>query len=221
MTTERTPEPVPATRRWLFALPVLGFGALALAFAAGLGRDPAIVPSALIDQPVPAFDLPPVPGRTLGLASADLKGEVSLVNADPTQMQQVFMNLCINASHAMPDGGELIVNLANTILDEAYCRQYSYARPGDYLCLSVRDTGAGIPQEDAHKLFTKFFRGENVKKFAVDGSGLGLYITKNIIRRHGGKIWAESTPGRGSTFHFTLPTDPNLIPPKETIYEEE
>ncbi len=94
MTTERTPEPVPATRRWLFALPVLGFGALALAFAAGLGRDPAIVPSALIDQQVPAFDLPPVPGRTLGLASADLKGEVSLVN--------VFASWCVACREEHP-----------------------------------------------------------------------------------------------------------------------
>jgi cytochrome c biogenesis protein CcmG/thiol:disulfide interchange protein DsbE len=80
-------NPVPAPRRWLYILPVLLFAGLALAFALGLGRDPSLVPSALIDKPVPTFDLPPVPGRELGLATADLKGEVSLVN--------VFASWCV------------------------------------------------------------------------------------------------------------------------------
>ena len=65
------------------------------------------------------------------------------------------------------------------------------------------------------KVFTKFHRSANVLKKETDGSGLGLYITKNIITRHGGVIWAESIIDRGKTFHFTLPTDPKLIPPKE------
>jgi len=71
--------------------------------------------------------------------------------------------------------------------------------------VAVQDTGVGIPEEDLSKLFTKFFRSTNVAKFSVEGSGLGLYIVKNIIAEHGGKIWAESVINRGSTFYFTLP----------------
>ncbi|MBI2075458.1 MAG: PAS domain S-box protein [Candidatus Harrisonbacteria bacterium] len=89
-----------------------------------------------------------------------------------------------------------------------------------YALVTVKDTGVGIPTGDLKKLFTKFFRAENVTKFSTEGSGLGLYLVKNIINRHGGKIWAESELGRGTTFSFTLPTDPALIPKKEVIEEE-
>lgn len=84
-----------------------------------------------------------------------------------------------------------------------------------YVEMSVKDTGIGIPPKDMSKVFSKFFRAENVVKHETEGSGLGLYITKNIINRHGGTIWAESVIDRGTTFFFTLPTDPKLIPPKE------
>ncbi len=84
-----------------------------------------------------------------------------------------------------------------------------------YLKISVEDTGVGIPAEDMGKLFTKFFRAQNAVGLKTEGSGLGLYIVKNIVNRHGGVIWAESVLGRGTTFYFTLPTDPSLIPSKE------
>ncbi|MBI3088996.1 MAG: ATP-binding protein, partial [Candidatus Colwellbacteria bacterium] len=84
-----------------------------------------------------------------------------------------------------------------------------------YLQVSIKDNGIGIPPEEAPKLFTKFFRSENAARIETEGSGLGLYITKNIIERHGGAIWAESILGRGTTFYFTLPLDPKLIPPRE------
>ncbi len=130
------------------------------------------------------------------------------IRGDAAKLGTALGNLIDNGIKYNVPGGKVVVQISET--------------PNQpYVQVSVKDTGAGIPEEDAKKLFTKFFRGENVKKFQVNGSGLGLYIVKNIVRRHGGKIWAESTPGRGSTFHFTLPTDPNLIPPKETVYEEE
>ena len=84
-----------------------------------------------------------------------------------------------------------------------------------YVEVRIADTGIGIPPENMEKVFTKFFRAENVLRRETEGSGLGLFITKNIINRHGGTIWAESVIDRGTTFHFTLPTDPKLIPPKE------
>lgn len=84
-----------------------------------------------------------------------------------------------------------------------------------YVQVSVKDTGIGVPASEINKLFSKFFRAENAVKADTEGSGLGLYITKNIINRHGGVIWAESIVGRGTTFYFTLPLDPGLIPPKE------
>ena len=89
-----------------------------------------------------------------------------------------------------------------------------------YIQISVKDTGIGIPAEEFKKVFAKFFRAENAVKVAVEGTGLGLYITKNIIRRHGGQIWIESTLNRGTTVYFTMPTNPTLIPAKEFIYEE-
>jgi len=89
-----------------------------------------------------------------------------------------------------------------------------------YIQVSVSDTGVGVPPEAMSKIFTKFFRAENAIRFRPDGSGFGLYITKNIINRHGGSIWLESALGRNTTVYFTLPTDPTLIPPKEVVYEE-
>jgi len=84
-----------------------------------------------------------------------------------------------------------------------------------YMQVNIADTGMGIPEDALDKLFTKFFRAENVMSKETEGSGLGLYMVKNIIKRHGGDVWAESVAGRGSVFHFALPTDPNLIPKKE------
>src|SRR3989338_3058766 len=90
-----------------------------------------------------------------------------------------------------------------------------------YLLISIKDTGVGIPPEAIDKLFSKFFRAKNVTQRKTEGSGLGLYIAKNIVMRHGGKIWVESVLDRGTTFYLTLPTDPKLIPQKEMVYDEE
>ena len=84
-----------------------------------------------------------------------------------------------------------------------------------YVQISIKDSGIGLEEDEIKKLFTKFFRSENAKRVVPDGAGLGLYITKNIIKRHGGEIWAESQLNRGSTFYFTLPLDPKLVPQAE------
>lgn len=88
-----------------------------------------------------------------------------------------------------------------------------------YIEISIRDTGIGISAEDIKKIFTKFFRGENAVRSRADGSGLGLYIVQNIIRAHGGRVWVESELNRGTTFYFTIPTDPSLIPSREIPVE--
>lgn len=89
-----------------------------------------------------------------------------------------------------------------------------------HVLVTVKDTGLGIPPEAMDKIFTKFFRAENAIKFSTEGSGLGLYLVKNVIARHGGKIWAESELNRGTTFYFTLSTDPKIVSHKETTAED-
>lgn len=85
--------------------------------------------------------------------------------------------------------------------------------------ISIADTGIGIAPADLDKLFVKFFRGENVVKIQTEGSGLGLYITKNIIKRHGGDVRVLSELNRGTTLYFTLPLDPRLIPKREIAFD--
>lgn len=130
-----------------------------------------------------------------------------IVRADPAKLRLVFSNLLDNALKYNVANGEIRVR-AEKIKEKPYAR------------VMVQDTGIGIPADEISRLFTKFFRGSNVTKVETTGSGLGLFIAKNIIKRHGGEISAESTEGRGTTFSVILPTDPKLIPPKEMIYEE-
>ena len=89
-----------------------------------------------------------------------------------------------------------------------------------YADIQIKDTGIGIPADDIPKLFSKFFRAANALKFKTEGSGLGLYIAKNVIQAHGGEVWVESELNRGSTFHLTLPTDFSLVPQHEVAVEE-
>ncbi|OGG45199.1 MAG: hypothetical protein A3F84_09405 [Candidatus Handelsmanbacteria bacterium RIFCSPLOWO2_12_FULL_64_10] len=128
-------------------------------------------------------------------------GEVAQVNADPTQMQQVIMNLCINASHAMPCGGEMTVRIEDVTLDEAYCRKYVYARPGRHVCLSVRDTGMGMTPEVQARIFEPFFTTKGVG----EGTGLGLAVVYGIVKGHEGHTNVYSEVGKGSEFKVYLP----------------
>jgi signal transduction histidine kinase len=85
--------------------------------------------------------------------------------------------------------------------------------------VSVKDTGIGIAQEDMPRLFNKFYRAENAVKLQTEGSGLGLYIAKGVVKAHGGDVWVESEMNRGTVFTFTLPTDPALVPQHEAGME--
>lgn len=116
---------------------------------------------------------------------------------DPMRIKIVIQNLIENALRYNVENGQIIIKIE---------------KKPPYVEVSVTDTGIGIPKEEIPKLFTKFFRATNVLKYETEGTGLGLYITKNIIEAHGGKIWAESIENRGSTFYFTLPMDEKLLP---------
>ena len=120
---------------------------------------------------------------------------------DPMRVKLVLEILIDNAIKYNVKNGEVKVKIASIA-----------NKP--FVGISVEDTGMGIGPEDISKLFTKFFRAEKIIKEQTSGIGLGLYLAKNIIERHGGKIWVQSVAGRGSTFTFTLPLDPAYIPPQ-------
>lgn len=124
------------------------------------------------------------------LFTLNLPDNLPMVMADPFRIGQVFINLIGNAINYTPDGGKVTV---------------SVAVKNDHFEIVVQDSGEGIPKEAMPRLFTKFFRVSGSLEQGSKGSGLGLYITKSIIELHKGKIWAESTVGKGSTFSFTLP----------------
>ncbi|MEY4731475.1 MAG: hypothetical protein RL681_421 [Candidatus Parcubacteria bacterium] len=128
--------------------------------------------------------------------------ELPPVTIDAQKISMVVANLVDNAVRYNVPGGQVIVKAER-------------AKDPRYIQVGVRDSGIGIPAEDIDKVFTKFFRASNAVKFHTDGSGLGLWIARNIIRAHGGDMWAESELNRGTTFFFLLPIDQSLTPTSE------
>ena len=131
----------------------------------------------------------------------NLAKSLDIVKADDAAMQQIVMNLCINARDAMPEGGTITVETANVYLDEDACKSLPEASPGAYVRLSVIDTGTGIDPETLQKIFEPFFTTKDVGK----GTGLGLSIVYGIISTHHGILDVQSRPGAGTSFHIYLP----------------
>jgi PAS domain S-box-containing protein len=142
--------------------------------------------------------------------TARIEKDLWPIVGDPTQLHQVFLNLCVNARDAMPNGGRIQIEAQNTIIDENYAQMQSDARPGPYVVVTVADTGVGIPPALLDKIFEPFFTTKEIGK----GTGLGLSTVLGIVKSHGGFLNIYSEVGKGTRFKVHLPAaDPTQTQP--------
>ena len=137
--------------------------------------------------------------RMIGMETY-LAGDLKIVNADPSQLEQIMMNLAINAKDAMPDGGKLVFQTKNVTLDEEHSERLQIGRR-DCVLLSVSDTGCGMDPETVEHIFEPFYTNKEMGK----GTGLGLSMVYGIVKNHGGHVTCYSEPDRGSVFRVYFP----------------
>jgi PAS domain S-box-containing protein len=135
---------------------------------------------------------------------------------DQGSIEQILINLAVNAKDAMPLGGEFIITMENISVDAEFCRQFSYARPGEFVKIAVKDTGTGIDERTLNHLFEPFFTTKEMGK----GTGLGLSVVYGIVKEHNGWITVSSTPNEGSLFEVFFPAllnDTEIEAVKDTL----
>ena len=131
----------------------------------------------------------------------NLEPGLRMVTADSAQLKQVIMNMAVNAKDAMPEGGKLVIETQNMTLDREFCKKYAEVKPGDYVLLSMADTGHGMEKETLEHIFDPFYTTKEVGK----GTGLGLAIVYGIVKNHEGYVMCHSRPGSGTSFRIYLP----------------
>jgi two-component system, cell cycle sensor histidine kinase and response regulator CckA len=144
--------------------------------------------------------LPRLLGEDINV-SLSLDDTLGNVKADQSQIEQVIMNLAVNARDAMPSGGKLHIQTANTEMDIAFTRDHPGSKPGSYVMLSIADSGIGMNPETIAHIFEPFFTTKGVG----EGTGLGLATVYGVVKQSNGYIWVDSAPGKGSTFQIYLP----------------
>lgn len=144
--------------------------------------------------------LPRLIGEDIEIVIA-LDPAIGSIKADQGQLEQVVMNLAVNARDAMPDGGKVVITTSNASLDDAWTRLHPGSKVGDYVMLSVADTGTGIDSETLAHIFEPFFTTKERGK----GTGLGLATVYGVVKQSGGYVWVETAPGKGAAFQIYLP----------------
>lgn len=134
------------------------------------------------------------------ILNLNLAPNIGLIKADPVQIENAIVNLVVNARDAMPKGGILTIETANFEINEEFVKKHPDTKVGQYVMVSIKDTGTGIPDEIKDRIFEPFFTTKEGK-----GTGLGLSTVYGIVKQHGGNIWFESEVGRGTTFKIFIP----------------